>query len=108
MKKESKIFLNTKLIDTFAEQYHKEFDFYSSASALSAQLIDAKLVEKGIRAIVSSRAKNPSRLHDKLKKQFPDKKYKNVGDIYTDIVDLAGVRIALYFNSELDGNRSHY
>lgn len=89
------------VVDKFAEQYYKEFDFYSAVSDLSAQLIESKLVSKGIRAIVTSRAKNPSRLYDKLKKRDPEKKYNTSDDIYSDIVDLAGVRIALYFNSEL-------
>lgn len=91
-----------KIVNNFTDHYQKEFDFYNAASALSAQLIDTKLVNKGIRAIVTSRAKSPSRLHDKLKKRAPEKNYKSSEDIYTDIVDLAGIRVALYFNSELD------
>lgn len=102
MKTKTNSNIDHKLVESFAEQYHKEFDFYNAASALSAQLIDAKLVSKGIRAIVTSRAKNPSRLYDKLKKRAPEKSYTTSDDIYCDIVDLSGVRIALYFNSELD------
>jgi len=96
--------LNKKTMETFINQYHREFDFYNAASLLAAQLIEAQLVSKGIRAIVTSRAKSPSRLHDKITKRAleENKKYMNLDDIYSDIVDLAGVRIALYFNSERD------
>ena len=92
------------VIDSFDYQYNKEFDFYSAASQLAAQLIETQLINRGIRAIVSFRAKNPSRLHDKLLKRMAeeDKTYDTIGDIYEDIVDLSGVRVALYFNSELD------
>ena len=92
------------VIEDFDHHYNKEFDFYSAASQLAAQLIETQLINRGIRAIVSFRAKNPSRLHDKLLKRMTeeDKSYRVLEDIYEDIVDLSGVRIALYFNSELD------
>lgn len=95
---------NSKMMEIFINQYHREYDFYNAASLLAAQLIEAQLLSKGIRAIVTSRAKNPSRLHDKIiKRTIEEKKnYENLDDIYNDIVDLAGVRIALYFNSERD------
>ena len=92
------------VIEDFDHHYNKEFDFYSAASQLAAQLIETQLINRGIRAIVSFRAKNPSRLHDKLLKRMTEenKSYRALEDIYEDIVDLSGVRIALYFNSELD------
>lgn len=96
--------INVKTVEDFTNQYLREFDFYNAVSLLAAQLIEAQLISKGIRAIVTSRAKNPSRLHDKIAKRAIEesKNFINLEDIYQDIVDLAGVRIALYFNSELD------
>lgn len=95
---------NTAIVEDFASRYCREFDFYNAASLLAAQLIETQLNSRGIRAIVTSRAKNPSRLRDKITKRIieENKSYKNLEDIYEDIVDLSGVRIALYFNSERD------
>lgn len=94
--------INTTIVEDFSNRYNREFDFYNATSLLAAQLIETQLSSSGIRAIVTSRAKNPSRLHDKIKKRIieEDKNYTNFEDIYEDIVDLSGVRIALYFNSE--------
>jgi ppGpp synthetase/RelA/SpoT-type nucleotidyltranferase len=104
MSNKNKINFNEKIVADFYNQYLREFDFYNAASLLAAQLIEAQLISKGIRAIVTFRAKNPSRLHDKIAKRAieENKNYKNLEDIYQDVVDLAGVRIALYFNSERD------
>ncbi len=104
MRNNDKKNFNLKIIEEFSDQYLREFDYYNAASLLAAQLIEAQLVSKGIRAIVTSRAKNPSRLQDKIIKRAIENNnnYKNMEDIYQDIVDLAGVRIALYFNSESD------
>jgi ppGpp synthetase/RelA/SpoT-type nucleotidyltranferase len=104
MSNRNKQIFNEKIIEDFSNQYLREFDFYNAASMLAAQLIEAQLISKGIRAIVTFRAKNPSRLKDKISKRAieENKNYINLKDIYQDIVDLAGVRIALYFNSERD------
>jgi len=104
MSKKNKKNFNTNILEDFSNKYYREFDFYNAASLLAAQLIEAQLISKGIRAIVTSRAKNPSRLHEKITKRAieEEKNYENSEDIYKDIVDLAGVRIALYFNSERD------
>src|SRR5690606_3192277 len=50
--------------------------------------------------IVSFRAKKPERLQDKLLKRNEKKNYKSISQIYDDIVDLAGIRVSLYFPSE--------
>ena len=67
---------------------------------MAAQLLEANLQSAGIRSIVTSRAKNPLRLESKVRQRAVDKNYSNVNDIYEDIVDLAGVRVALYFPAE--------
>jgi ppGpp synthetase/RelA/SpoT-type nucleotidyltranferase len=60
------------------------------------------LQRNAIRAIVSSRAKQVSRLETKLQDRVIklNKKYSGEDDILEDIVDLVGVRIALYFPND--------
>ena len=89
-----------KIIDDFIRQYNKEFDYYQKLSQIIASKIEDQLFNRGIKAIVTYRAKRPDRLKDKLLKRNEDKKYKNVEEIFQDIVDLAGIRVSLYFPSE--------
>lgn len=90
------------LIAEFIQRYRKEFDFYEQSCRMVAQILEANLRSAGVRAIVTSRAKNPSRLEEKVRQRSAKSNYNNVEDIYQDIVDLAGVRVALYFPGERD------
>ena len=56
-----------------------------------------ELVARGTRAVVSSRGKAASSLQSKLLKRDETRHYRTVLDIFKDIKDLAGVRVALYF-----------
>jgi ppGpp synthetase/RelA/SpoT-type nucleotidyltranferase len=89
-----------KVINDFIRQYNKEFDYYQKLSQIIASKIEDQLFKRGIKAIVTHRAKRPDKLKDKLIKRNEEKKYKTIDDIYSDIVDLAGIRISLYFPSE--------
>lgn len=87
------------VISQFIDRYKKKFVFYENASRLAAGQLESALRAAGIRAIVTSRAKNPARLkmkvvHRNLEREEP---YKTVNEIYEDIVDLSGVRVSLYF-----------
>ena len=88
------------LVSEFIARYRKEYDFYEQACRMVAQTLEANLRSAGVRAIVTSRAKNPARLEAKVKQRAIRKKYKDVSAIFDDIVDLAGVRVALYFPGE--------
>lgn len=88
------------LIEDFIARYRKEYDFYDQAARLVAQTLDANLQAAGIRSIVTSRAKSVRRLEDKVRQREADSPYALVDDIYKDIVDLSGVRVALYFPGE--------
>ncbi|MFM0648102.1 RelA/SpoT domain-containing protein [Paraburkholderia bryophila] len=88
------------LISQFVARYRKEFDFYEQSSRMAAQVLDSNLQSAGVRAIVTSRAKSPARLEEKVRQRALNKSYSSVDDIYEDIVDLAGVRVALYFPAE--------
>lgn len=88
------------VIDDFIKQYNKEFDYYQKLSQIVANKIEDQLSKRGIKAIVTHRAKRPDRLKDKLVKRNEEKQYKTFDDIVNDIVDLAGIRVSLYFPSE--------
>lgn len=88
------------IIEEFIKQYNKEFDYYQKLSQIVANKLEDQLFQRGIKAIVSFRAKKPERLLDKLSKRNETKKYRKIQDIFDDIVDLSGVRVSLYFPSE--------
>jgi ppGpp synthetase/RelA/SpoT-type nucleotidyltranferase len=88
------------LVSNFIARYRKEYDFYEQSCRMVAQILDSTLQSAGIRAIVTSRAKNPTRLEAKVRQRAVKENYQSVDDIYDDIVDLAGVRVALYFPGE--------
>ncbi len=90
------------VIDKFLERYLREYDYYLESAKLCAQQCENGLERNGIRAVVTFRVKKIDRLKDKLEKRNEIKEYKRVEDIYKDIVDLAGVRIALYFPGDSD------
>lgn len=90
------------LISEFIGRYRKELDFYEQSCRMVAQILEANLRSAGVRAIVTSRAKNPTRLEEKVRQRSVKTNYQNVDDIYKDIVDLSGVRVALYFPGERD------
>lgn len=91
-----------EIVDDFIARYAKEYDFYNRAAQLVAQAIEKDLKESGVRCIVTYRAKDIKRLEEKCRQRAAKKAYKTVEDIYTDIVDLAGVRVALYFPGQQD------
>ena len=90
------------LIEDFTARYVKEYDFYDKAGSLVAQTLETNLRAAGVRCIVTHRAKAISRLEEKCRQREHKRHYASVEDIFNDIVDLAGVRVALYFPAERD------
>jgi ppGpp synthetase/RelA/SpoT-type nucleotidyltranferase len=90
------------LVDEFMSRYEREMDFYDQAGRLCRQQCQEALEHNGIRAIVTSRAKGLARLREKIEQRKQTRECKTVDDIYQHIVDLAGVRIALYFPGDRD------
>jgi ppGpp synthetase/RelA/SpoT-type nucleotidyltranferase len=82
-------------VDSFLARYRREYDFFDQAGRLAAQVLEGPLRAAGIRSIVTSRAKGVDRLEEKVRTR--GKNYTSVEDIFEDIVDLAGVRVAMYF-----------
>lgn len=88
------------LIEAFIKNYEHEVDFYQEVAGLVQDKLDTALQDAGIKAVVSSRAKRPSRLAKKLEARAPKKNYQTFRDIYDDVVDLAGCRVALYMPND--------
>lgn len=88
------------IIEEFIEQYAKEYDFYENAARLVREAVEQELRSTGVRCIVTSRAKEIDRLREKCRKRNCDKTYRSTDEITADIVDLAGVRVALYFPAQ--------
>lgn len=88
------------VIEEFLDHYNRELDFFAEVARTVQLKIEAALVSHGVRAIVTSRAKRPDRLQQKLAKRNKERPYKDFKDIYRDIIDLAGVRVALYFPAD--------
>jgi len=87
----------TKIIDEFIDRYSREYDYYQELARICAYQCESALENVGVRNIVTYRAKRPDVLRQKIISRNIKKKYRNVEDVYSDIVDLAGIRIALYF-----------
>ncbi len=87
------------LVSQFIENYKKKIPFYEAAGRLAASQLEAALQSAGIRAMVTSRAKNPDRLKAKVIRRNAKRQtsYKNMREIYDDIADLCGIRVSLYF-----------
>ncbi|MEE4333879.1 GTP pyrophosphokinase [Pseudomonas viridiflava] len=88
------------LVSEFIARYRKEYDYYEQACRMVAQNLEINLRSAGVRAIVTSRAKSPARLEAKVRQRGMKRQYDSVSAIFEDIVDLAGVRVALYFPGE--------
>ena len=89
------------LIKEFIARYTKEYDFYFQAGRLARLRLEEDLQAAGVRVIVTDRAKSISRLEAKCRqREKMHVSYSTVDQIFEDIVDLAGVRVALYFPAE--------
>lgn len=95
-----------EVITEFVAAYTREFDYYQAAARLCSQRCEALLTARGVRAIVSHRAKRPQKLLAKLIERDVDRSYASSQQIREDIADLAGARIALYFPGDRERVRA--
>jgi hypothetical protein len=91
-----------QVIASFVEQYENRFDFYSDIAGKASQLRETALKQEDVRATSSFRAKNSAPLKTKLPQLLAWRRergngYAGEAAISNDLVDLAGVRISLYF-----------
>ena len=87
----------SELISVACVRFQREYDFHLEAARACARRCERTLGAEGIKAMVTYRAKDPGRLREKLEQRARTKKYRSADDALEDIVDLAGVRVALYF-----------
>ena len=87
------------IISQFMENYKKKISFYETAGHVAEDMLRDALHSSGIRAIVTSRAKSPVRLKNKVtqRNEKREQPYRSMNEIYADIADLSGVRVSLYF-----------
>lgn len=89
-----------EIIEFFLKHYEQGYYFYDKLATLVADQCEKKVNESSIRAIVTSRAKKIKSLKEKIYQRHKTKNYQSETAIFEDIVDLAGVRIALYFPAD--------
>jgi len=91
----------TEIIEKFLHEYDRRLDYYGMACLHAREICERILRSAGIKVIVSARAKSPDRLRAKLEQRNIVQEYATIEEIYSDIPDLAGVRLALYFPSQI-------
>ena len=100
------------LISEFIDDYKSKIGHYEHLAQTCACQCESALKRQGLRALVTSRAKKLDSLTSKVETRAKEKAYQSIDEIYEDIVDLAGVRVALYFpgdREEVDHFiRSHF
>ena len=91
-----------QLIADFMKEFREKRPQYEELCHRAAQMVDGLIKQKGIMAIVTSRVKDPDRLQEKLirRDQEEGKNYQSFEDIYKNIPDLMGIRVALYFPND--------
>lgn len=92
--------MENMFISEFVKEFHSEVDTYEKIKRDIHKLLETKLNDSGIMALVTSRVKDAGRLKEKLIGRNIKKKYQSKEDIYSDVVDLIGLRVALYFPND--------
>lgn len=85
------------LIREFIEDYKNKISHFEHLAQACAYQCERALKRRGLRALVTSRAKRLDSLDSKVESRASEKNYQSIDEIYEDIIDLAGVRIALFF-----------
>lgn len=94
------------VITEFIRQFRADHERYDQLRSATEKRLNVLLEQKGIMALVTARVKDPERLERKLldrdqkRIQRGDIPYQSPEDIFRDIPDLIGARIALYFPSD--------
>ncbi|KAL4934896.1 hypothetical protein BDV06DRAFT_229328 [Aspergillus oleicola] len=91
-----------QVIEQFLGWYEENQNGYVSIAEESARRLTQVLGDAGVPHKVNYRAKDMARLKIKVDGRKDDRAYEGTGDIIADIVDLAGVRVLVYFPSDKD------
>ncbi len=91
------------VITEFVETFSKNHADYESLCTAAETRLKALMAHKGIMALVNARVKDPRRLERKLCMRDKDRQipYQTPEEIFEDIPDLIGARIALYFPGDI-------
>jgi ppGpp synthetase/RelA/SpoT-type nucleotidyltranferase len=89
------------ITEQFVQQYEGRRCHYTLRATRAEQTCREILPNHQIPAIVSSRAKCPIHLRQKLEERDAELHYSTDADIYSNIFDLSGVRIAVYLLSHV-------
>ncbi len=88
--------VNEQLIRESVDRYERERDRFVKLSGRIADICRTEVDEHAIRAQVTSRTKTVKSFEGKVRRRVDSKKYEDVDDVFRDIGDFSGVRIALY------------
>lgn len=94
--------MENMIINQFVVEFNKNIEVYEKVKREIHNILEKKLHDTGVMALVTSRVKDPGRLKEKLIDRNNEKSYGSKEDIYSDIVDLIGLRIALYFPNDIE------
>ncbi|GES66305.1 hypothetical protein ATEIFO6365_0013027300 [Aspergillus terreus] len=91
--------MDTSAIKAFLKEWPKHQHFYEAIASTARDICVKSLQQRGIQCSAESRIKETASLERKLyaRQKARLRPYNNMADIPNDIVDLAGVRIRLYF-----------
>jgi ppGpp synthetase/RelA/SpoT-type nucleotidyltranferase len=94
--------IDTSAIKAFLKEWPKYQHFYEAIASTARDICVKSLQQRDIRCSAESRVKETASLERKLyaRQKARSQPYKEMADIPNDIVDLAGVRIRLYFPSQ--------
>ena len=87
------------VIEDFIDNYDPWKHVYEKYAKAAKKSCESELEQATLPAIVTYRAKDKNRLLAKLQQRNRTANYRSKADIFKDIKDLAGVRIAVYFPS---------
>lgn len=90
-----------EIVDKYISNYLTLVDSLERKRIEIEERLRVDLRNLGVICVVSSRVKDSDSLKIKLEKRYPEKNYQTLDMIDEDIVDLIGLRIALYFPSDL-------
>lgn len=99
--------LNEQIINEASERYHRERDRYRKLTQVIYDICQADIIEKNaIPAQVTSRTKSIGSFTNKLIRFSGDtskaKRFGSVEDVFRELSDFSGVRIALYSKKDQD------
>ncbi|KAF2734293.1 hypothetical protein EJ04DRAFT_512651 [Polyplosphaeria fusca] len=89
------------VIDHFMKEWKQKKPYYEILAKSAWEMCKEALEKEGIKAEAKWRVKDNEQLRAKCVTRSQTKPYANPEEIFEDIADLAGVRLALYFPNQI-------